>query len=186
MAHGIYVFGASGSGTTTFGRELAQFLNFAHLDIDDYFWENTDVPFTISRPRKRRQQMLKGDMVKHEKFVVSGSATGWDEPFCPYYDLAIFVTTPTNIRIERLKKREYAEFGERIGENGDMQRNHLEFLEWAANYDAGGLDMRSLASHEQWIEKCPCPIIRINGADDYRSSAKTIAERFYTKSDELW
>jgi len=37
MAHGIMVFGASGSGTTTLGRELAQILGFAHLDIDDYF-----------------------------------------------------------------------------------------------------------------------------------------------------
>jgi len=46
MAHGIMVFGASGSGTTTLGREFAKILGFTHLDIDDYFWEKTDVPYT--------------------------------------------------------------------------------------------------------------------------------------------
>ena len=96
------------------------------------------------------------------------------------------MTTPTQIRIERLKKREYANFGDRINEGGDIHRNHIEFIEWAASYDTGGLDMRSLALHEEWITTCPCPIIRVNGTDDYHMTAANIAGRFYTKSDEPW
>jgi len=65
-----------------------------------------------------------------------------------------------------------------------MHKGHLEFIDWAANYDTGGLDMRSLALHEQWITTCPCPVFRVNGTEDYRTTVANIAERFYTKLDE--
>ena len=186
MAHGIIVFGASGSGTTTLGRELAQALRFAHLDIDDYFWKKTDVPFASVRPREERQQMLLADILKHKNFIVSGSVIGWDEPLLPHLDLAVFVITPADIRIDRLKKREFTNFSERISEGGDMYDNHLAFIQWAAKYDTGGSDMRSFASHEQWAKNCPCPVVRVNGTDDCQKIAADIAERFYTKPNEPW
>jgi 8-oxo-dGTP pyrophosphatase MutT (NUDIX family)/adenylate kinase family enzyme len=161
-------------------------LGFAHLDIDDYFWEQTEVPFTTIRQREKRQQMLLSDMQKYTSFVMSGNAVGWDEPLLPHFDLAVFVTAPTEIRIERLKKREYAYFGRRIEDGGDMRQNHFEFIKWASDYDAGGLDMRSLALHEQWISACPCPVIRVDGTEDYHTVAKNIVKRFYTKPDEPW
>jgi hypothetical protein len=37
------------------------------------------------------------------------------------------------------------------------------FLDWAASYDEGGLDMRSRQRHEQWLGMLPCPIICIEG-----------------------
>ena len=46
----VHVFGASGSGTTTLGRALAEALGSVHLDTDAYFWESTDPPFTTIRP----------------------------------------------------------------------------------------------------------------------------------------
>jgi len=37
------------------------------------------------------------------------------------------------------------------------------FLEWAARYDEGGMDVRSLAMHERWLSARSCPILRIDG-----------------------
>ena len=34
----IHILGASGSGTTTLGRALAERLQCRHFDTDDYFW----------------------------------------------------------------------------------------------------------------------------------------------------
>ena len=48
--HGIIVFGANGSGKSTLGRELARVLNFAHLDIEDYYFEQSEIPYTKVRP----------------------------------------------------------------------------------------------------------------------------------------
>lgn len=182
--HGIIVFGASGSGTTTRGRELACVLGFKHLDIDDYFWQKTDVPFTVVRPREERQAMLLKDLHTYPRFVLSGSAVKWDEPFLPFLDLAVFVLTPTEVRIERLHKRERERFKARILEGGDMYHNHLEFLQWAEGYDAGDLTMRSRAMHEQWIKNCPCPVLNVDGTADPQKTAIHIAEEFYTKPNE--
>jgi adenylate kinase family enzyme len=35
----VHIFGASGSGTTTLGRTLAERLGVRFFDGDDYFWE---------------------------------------------------------------------------------------------------------------------------------------------------
>jgi adenylate kinase family enzyme len=45
----ILVTGASGSGTTTLGKALAEQLACAFLDADDFFWFPTNPPFTQKR-----------------------------------------------------------------------------------------------------------------------------------------
>jgi len=46
----IHLMGASGSGTTTLGRALAQRLGCPHFDTDHYFWFPTAPPFEKIRP----------------------------------------------------------------------------------------------------------------------------------------
>src|SRR5438128_874343 len=46
MVQRLHILGASGSGTTTLGRALAEGLQCPHFDTDDYFWLPTDPPFT--------------------------------------------------------------------------------------------------------------------------------------------
>lgn len=175
--HGIIVFGASGSGTTTIGRELAKILNFTHLDVDDYFWQETEVPFTVKCPREERIAKLLAAIKNCRGFIMSGSICGWDEPFLSYLDLAVYVTTPTKIRIERLNERESKRFGNRILESGDMYESHREFVEWSATYDTAGTDQRSQALHEEWINKLTCPALRVDGTQDFREIATQIVKR---------
>jgi hypothetical protein len=47
--------------------------------------------------------------------------------------------------------------------SGDMYEKSQAFLDWAASYDEGGLDMRSRQLHEQWLGMLPCPIVCIEG-----------------------
>jgi len=47
-----------------------------------------------------------------------------------------------------------------------LQLSHMAsnaFLEWAAGYDEGGLDMRSHARHKQWLSDLPCKVLRWRG-----------------------
>ena len=55
----IHIFGASGSGTTTLGRYLAQRLGGVHLDSDDFFWLPTDPPYTQKRPIEMRVPLMR-------------------------------------------------------------------------------------------------------------------------------
>ncbi|MBQ3484341.1 MAG: bis(5'-nucleosyl)-tetraphosphatase (symmetrical) YqeK [Clostridia bacterium] len=160
----IHLFGASGSGTTTLGRTLAERLGYVHMDTDDYYWLPTDPAFTQKRPIPERLAMMNADIDASEKgAVISGSLTGWGDVLISRFTLAVRVVTDTTVRLERLRQREYAHFGDRIHEGGDMYQNHLDFLEWASQYDAGDVAMRSKACHDAWQQTLPCPVLTING-----------------------
>ena len=65
--------------------------------------------------------------------------------------------------MERLRQRELERYGERIMPGGDMYEQSQEFLNWAASYDDGDVNIRSRRLHEQWLSKLPCPIVCIEG-----------------------
>ena len=164
MKKGIIVFGASGSGTTTIGKALSQKLRYFHFDLDDYFWLwDTEIPYTTPRPTNERITKLESDIPKVNHFVMSGSICGWDTPFIPMFELAVFLKTPAEIRIERIKEREFQQFGARILEGGDMYTGHTDFIEWAKTYDDAGLDSRSLSLHTEWAKSLPCKVIELEG-----------------------
>ncbi|MGR9276936.1 ATP-binding protein [Rhizobium leguminosarum] len=151
MVH-IHVMGASGSGTTSLGRALAERLDIAHLDTDDFFWVPTDPPFTTPRNADERIRLQLEEAARHDGWVLSGSALKWGRPIEP-----------------RILARELARYGSRIGPGGDMAAKSGEFLEWAASYDTAGPERRSLASHEQWLETQTAPVLRLDsslGIDD--------------------
>jgi len=50
----VHITGASGSGTTTLGRALAERLGWMHLDTDDFYWLPTDPPYREKRPAETR------------------------------------------------------------------------------------------------------------------------------------
>lgn len=171
----IHLFGASGSGTTTLGRAVAQALRIPFFDTDDYFWEweGAAAPFTVKRPLERRLALLSADM-QADSWVNSGSLCGWGDPLVPRFTLAAFMYVPKEARLARLHEREYARFGERIQPGGDMREQHLAFLDWASRYDTGGEDMRSLAEHAKWIQTLPCPCLRLDGEKPLRELADEV------------
>ena len=73
----IIIFGASGAGTTTLGRTLAEKLGWKHLDADDYYWEPTDPPFQYKIPLEERNRRLWRDLQAHQSVIISGSLVTW-------------------------------------------------------------------------------------------------------------
>jgi hypothetical protein len=63
----------------------------------------------------------------------------------------------------RLYHRERQRFGARIMPGGDMYEQSQAFLQWAASYDDGDVNMRSRRLHDQWLGTLPCPTICIEG-----------------------
>ena len=179
MSRGIIVFGASGSGTSTLGKELARLLGFQHLDLDDYFWRwDTETPFTVPCPREKRIAKLMQDVENCAYFVMSGSICGWDTPFAALFDLAVFITAPAAVRAERLHARELARFGERILAGGDMYEGHNNFLDWAERYDTMDPPERCLKLHEQWAETLMCPVLRVDGIASIVENAAHTMEQY--------
>ncbi|WP_049732435.1 AAA family ATPase [Rhizobium ecuadorense] len=160
----IHVMGASGSGTTSLGLALADRLDIAHLDTDDFFWLPTDPPFTMPRDADQRIQQLLEQTGRPGGWVLSGSALKWGGPLEPLYDLIVFLRIEPELRMMRIRARETARYGTRIEPGGDMEVKSGQFLEWAASYDTAGPERRSLAAHEQWLETQTAPVLRLDSS----------------------
>lgn len=159
----VHILGASGAGTTTLGKAISVKYGYSHFDSDDYFWIPTNPPYTTKREISDRQKLLSEAIARAEKCVLSGSLCGWGDVLIPQFELVIFVDTPTDLRIKRLKEREYRHFGDRILPNGDMYDNHAEFIEWAERYDTAGAEQRSRIMHMDWLKKLNCPVVTVDG-----------------------
>lgn len=160
----IHIVGASGAGTSTLGQALEREYGYKWLDTDDYYWLPTDPPFMQARPCEERIALLSADIQKYPKCVISGSLGIWGDSFIPDFDLVIFIDTATDIRVDRLQRREYERFGNRIREGGDMYDEHIGFIEWAKNYDTMEPPERCRALHEAWFKLLTCPLLRLDGS----------------------
>ncbi|MGP1718023.1 MAG: AAA family ATPase [Methylophilus sp.] len=147
----VHITGASGSGTTTLGQALAQALSSRHLDADHYFWLPTTPPYQQKRAQADRLALLHADIQSVADVVVSGSVVGWGQEIEDAFDLVVFLYLPATLRIERLRQREIASYGV----------VNPEFLAWAAQYDEGPAEGRSLGKHHAWLAKRACPVLRL-------------------------
>ena len=161
MKNRIHIFGASGSGTTTIAKVVCDKLGYKHFDTDSYFWYKTEQPFTEARPAEDRLRLMSTDLKSTEKWVLSGSLDGWGDPLLPLFELVVFVYVPQDIRVERLKKREYERYGDEILAGGSRYEATKEFIEWAAGYDSGLLAGRNLPRHEKWLAGLEVEAIRV-------------------------
>ena len=172
----IHITGASGSGTTTLGLALCERLGVRHFDTDDYYWLATDPPFVEPVPMPERLEALVADLEAAHAWVLSGSLF-WGDALIPRFDLVVFLLVPTGVRLARLRRREEQAFGrEALEPGGRMHENHTAFLEWAASYDDGDLDMRSRARHEAWLRDLPCPVLRLEGETSVEKQVAAVAD----------
>ncbi|MEN2766913.1 AAA family ATPase [Ornithinibacillus xuwenensis] len=160
MIEKIHIMGASGAGTSTLGSSLSKFLPHTFLDTDDYFWTTK---FTKQREVPERRQLLEKDFSLNENIILSGAVCGWGDNFKSYFDLVIFLWIPQDIRIERLKQREFQRYGKEILAGGSKYEQSKTFLEWASLYDTAGMEVRSKSLHEHWLADLSCPILKIEG-----------------------
>lgn len=162
MKRKIHILGAAGSGTSTLGTSLSKVLPHTHLDIDDYFWITKH---SEESQISRKKEKLKTDLSLYKKSILSGTICGWGDAFKSEFDLVVFLWIPQDIRLARLKQREFQRYGNEILAGGSKHDESKSFLEWAALYDNAGVDVRSKVLHEHWMAKLSCPILRIE--EDY-------------------
>ena len=173
----ILIFGASGSGTTTLGKEIEKRTNFVHLDVDDYYWKKTEQPFQEKTPLRERNENLKADFNKNQDVIISGSMVSWGKEWETSFDLAIFIHLNNNKRMERLKRRESERYGEKLLTDKNTKQHSKAFLEWASQYENPYFDGRSLKVHTDWIELLDCKVLRIDGEMELKNKTeKVLAE----------
>jgi adenylate kinase family enzyme len=178
MINRIHILSASGSGTTTLGKALSSKLGFRHFDTDNYFWLPTDPPFQEKRDIQERQELLKQDLDTKHDWILTGSLCGWGDIFIPMFDLVVYLWIPMEIRINRLMEREAKRYGqEAVGVGGKMYETSKAFIEWASQYDTGGMEIRSRVLHEKWLDGLKCPVLRQEGDLTVEERVEAIVDR---------
>lgn len=167
---GMIVFGANGSGKTTLGRELASILGFKHMDIEDYYFEKSEVPYTKARSREDFLNLMLADIEKYHSFVITTVIGDLGDKIPQMYEFGVYLSAPFELRMKRVKQRSIELYGERVCEGGDMYEQELKFFDYVAS--------RSLSKIDEWSETLTCPIIRIDGTKDWRTNAANIAEQY--------
>ncbi len=97
-------------------------MSVPHLDANSFYWLPTDPPFTRSRAPLERLAALRGRLPPAGGWVLSGSAISWAKPIEPLYDLIVFLRLAPSIRMDRLRRRERARYGQRVEPGGDARR----------------------------------------------------------------
>lgn len=161
----VHIFGASGAGVTTLGRALAQELGVPHHDVDDYYWQPTSPPYTTKRCVEDRLRLMREMFLSRPTWVLSGSLDSWGDPLLSHFDLVVFVRTPRDIRLARLRDREARHFGEdSIAPGGWRYREFEAFIDWASHYEDGSREGRNLKRHEAWAATLSVQLLQVDGA----------------------
>jgi adenylate kinase family enzyme len=169
----LHITGASGAGTTTLGRALAQRFASPHFDTDDFFWEPTDPPYRRKRAEADRLRLLGEMLGQRRDWVLSGSLDGWGDKLVASFDLVVWLDVPAATRLARLRASELARYGAAIAPGGALYAEHQEFLAGAATYDTGERSGRSRPRHQAWLAGLPCPVLRLAGD---RPTGELVAE----------
>lgn len=174
MYRGIAVFGLNGSGKSTLTHALAKQIGYWEMDVEDYYFphqkvsrymalehlphtlENTDIlPFSSSLSKDEVQRKLIEDIQIHPRFILCGVAMNWGEEILTKIDIAFWIRTPKEERLDRIAKRELLRFGQRVLPGGDMYEQQRTFHEFAAS--------RDLKSLEESAAKLHCPVYMVDG-----------------------
>lgn len=156
----LHVMGASGSGTTTLARSLANHWSVPHADADDYFWVPTEPPYVERRTETDRLSLMHAVFVPRGAWVLSGSMVGWGEGVIDECDAIVFLTLDPEERLRRLEAREVHR---RAGRAFDPDAWEA-FLGWARGYDDPAFKGRSRAAHERWLADRDQPVLRLDSA----------------------
>lgn len=160
----LHITGASGAGTTTLGRALANEWSVPHADVDDYFWEPTSPPYTAKRDPDQRLQLMERLFMARCAWVLSGSLMGWGDPVAEHFDAVVFLSVDHDVRMERLNARERVRYGTSINVGGAREIGHRDFMDWARGYEDPQFDGRNRARHERWLGALTCPVLRLDGS----------------------
>ena len=147
----VLISGGPGSGCTSTALEVGGILGIPVFDSDTYFHKPTDPPFQEPYSPDERRERLSHALAGLSSWILSGSVSTWGlTDLNPAH--AVFLQIPTAERLDRLKRRQWAQFGSRIDPGGDMEEDHESFMAWAAEYENRSGHGRNLTTDLAFLE----------------------------------
>ena len=176
MGTGTIICGLNGAGKSTLGKALAEKLDFHLLDIEDVYFPKTnpDYPYASPRTRDEVEKILLHEMKMHENFILSSVKGDYGEDIYSFFQYAILLDVPRDIRLERVKERSFQKFGSRMLSGGDLYEQEEKFFRLVASRDENTV--------EEWVKFLRCPVIRIDGTKPIDENTNVIMELIQDKN----
>lgn len=168
MISGIAIVGGNGSGKTTLGKLLAKSIGYTHMDVEDYYFKASPVPYANPRTKEEVQKLLLSDMNTHGNFVFSSVGGDMGAKINAKYNLIIYIKAPLDIRLERVKRRAYERFGDRVRRGGDMYEQEQDFFNFVAT--------RALDRVDAWVKTMECPVFYVDGCKSIVENVRLIID----------
>lgn len=171
MGTGIIMCGLNGTGKSTLGKALAEKLHFYFIDNEDLYFPKTDPNYLYAAPRTREevQKLLFNTIKAHENFIFASVKGDYGEFIYPFFQYAVLVDVPKDIRIERVKNRSFQKFGNRMLPGGDLYEQEKHFFDL--------VESKTEDTAEKWVQSLNCPIIRVDGTKPIEKNINLIMEQ---------
>ena len=154
---GIIICGLNGTGKSTLGKALAKRLHFHFIDIENLYFPKTNPNYIYDSPRTREEveKLLSHEMKMHENFILSSVKGDYGKDIYSFFQCAILLDVPRDIRLQRVKDRSFQKFGNRMLSGGDLFEQEEKFFRL--------VESRNENTVEEWVKSLKCPVIRIDG-----------------------
>lgn len=171
MGTGILICGLNGTGKSTLGKAFAEKLRFHFIDNEDLYFPKTDPTYLYAAPRTRAEveKLLLQEIQTHENFVFSSVKGDYGEAILPFFQYAILIDVPKDIRMQRVWNRSFQKFGDRMLPGGDLYEQEERFFDL--------VKARPENDVEEWIQKLKCPVLRIDGTRAIEENVDFIMEQ---------
>ena len=168
---GIIVCGLNGVGKSTLGKALADKLGYHFIDNEDLYFPKTDPDYIYASQRTREEveRLLLERIRTYNNFVFASVKGDYGETACSFFQYAVLIEVPRDIRLQRVRNRSFGKFGERMLEGGDLYKREESFFELVRS--------RSEDTVEKWIETVKIPVIRVDGTQPIEVNIGIIIER---------
>ncbi|MCH5188213.1 MAG: AAA family ATPase [Oscillospiraceae bacterium] len=168
MPEGIIICGGNGSGKTTLGRELAAAIGYKHMDIEDYYFMEADIPYSRPRTRDEVIQLMLKDTEKYGHFIISAVNGDMGKEINSMYCCAVYLSAPKELRLERVKRRAIDKFGDRVLPGGDMYEQEQLFFKIVLSH--------TTEQTKQWLKMLSCPVIYADGTREISENVMRIRD----------
>lgn len=173
---GILITGLNGSGKSTVCRLLAEKLNYFSMDVEDYYFIKSDIPYSQFHTLEETQRLMEEDIEKHKKFVFATVNCNWGEKINSAFKLAVLLKAPLDLRMKRINSREYNKFGGRVLKGGDLYESQLKFHNKVLTRTDAHMDKQ-----KQYIS---CPVVEIDASLPLREIVDKICEIYSKKNTD--
>lgn len=168
MEERVILCGGNGAGKSTLGRTLSRVLGWPFFDIEAYYFPDAggDYPYRTPRTREEVEALLLADLRANPRCLLAAVKGAYGPEVEGLLTCAVLLDVPKEARLERVRRRSYQKFGDRMLPGGDLHDREEQFFRM--------VEGRSQGDVEAWLEGAGLPALRLDATEETPRLAEAV------------